>query len=58
MLAWPSRLGLRTLARSCRLSRLLRPALVTIWLIAALGWFANDPGISVAGRGNADGATR
>ncbi len=48
MLAWPSRLGLRTLARSCRLRRLLRPALVAMWLAAVLGWFADDSGISVA----------
>lgn len=48
MLTWPSRLGLRTMARACRGAALLRPALVAIWLAAVLGWFADDSGISVA----------
>jgi hypothetical protein len=47
MLAWPARLGLRTLDRALRRVALLRPALTALWLAAVLGWLAEDSGVSV-----------
>ncbi len=47
MLAWPARLRLTTLSRAMRAMPLLRPLLVALWLVAVLGWLANDSGVSV-----------
>ncbi|HEY1644064.1 MAG TPA: hypothetical protein VGG35_25595 [Streptosporangiaceae bacterium] len=47
MLAWPARLRLTTLSRAMRKMPLLRPLLVALWLVAVLGWLANDSGVSV-----------
>lgn len=47
MLAWPDRLRLATLSRAMRQLPLLRPLLVALWLVAVLGWLANDSGVSV-----------
>ena len=48
MIAWPARLGLRTLDDAFGRVALLRPALTAMWLAAVLGWLADDSGISVA----------
>jgi hypothetical protein len=49
MLAWPGRLRLATLSRAMRALPLLRPLLFALWLVAVLGWLANDSGVSVTG---------
>ena len=45
--AWPVRLRCPRLARAYRQIPLLRPALAAVWLTAALGWLAEDSGITV-----------
>ncbi|HEY2286164.1 MAG TPA: hypothetical protein VGH88_10525 [Streptosporangiaceae bacterium] len=47
MLAWPDRLRLRTAAAALRAQPLLRPLLTAIWLVAVLGWLADDSGVTV-----------
>jgi hypothetical protein len=47
MIAWPARLRCTLLARGYRQIPLLRPALAAIWLVAVLGWFAEDSGVTV-----------
>jgi hypothetical protein len=47
MLAWPDRLRLRTVALAMRAQPLLRPLLSAMWLVAVLGWLANDSGVTV-----------
>jgi hypothetical protein len=47
MLAWPSRLRLRTAAAAMRAEPLLRPLLTAIWLVGVLGWLADDSGVTV-----------
>jgi hypothetical protein len=47
MLAWPDRLRMATLSRAMHAMPLLRPLLVALWLVAVLGWLANDSGVSV-----------
>lgn len=46
-LAVPGRLRLATLAAAMRAQPLLRPLLIALWLVAVLGWLANDSGVSV-----------
>jgi hypothetical protein len=48
MLAWPSRLRLRTFVAASELEPLLRPALGAVWLAVVLGWLADDSGVSLA----------
>jgi hypothetical protein len=48
MLAWPARFRLRSLAAAFEALPLLRPALTAIWLVAVLGWVADDSGVTVA----------
>ncbi len=48
MLAWPRRLRLPTFVAASDLEPLLRPALIAVWLAVALGWLADDSGVSVA----------
>jgi hypothetical protein len=48
MLAWPARFRLRSLATAFEALPLLRPALTAIWLVAVLGWVADDSGVTVA----------
>jgi hypothetical protein len=45
--AWPGRLRCPLLARAYRQIPLLRAALAAVWLTAALGWFAEDSGVTV-----------
>jgi hypothetical protein len=47
-LAWPARLRLGSLAAGFRQLPLLRPILIAMWLVAVLGWLADDSGITVA----------
>jgi hypothetical protein len=47
MIAWPGRLRCTRLVRAYRQIPLLRPALAAIWLVAVLGWFAEDSGVTV-----------
>lgn len=49
MIGWPARLRLRVLADAYDRAELLRPVLLSIWLIGLLGWLADDSGVSVAG---------
>jgi hypothetical protein len=47
MLAWPDRLRLRTVSRAMGAEPLLRPLLTAMWLVAVLGWLADDSGVTV-----------
>jgi hypothetical protein len=47
VVAWPGRLRCPLLARVYRQIPLLRPALAAVWLTAALGWLAEDSGVTV-----------
>jgi hypothetical protein len=47
IVAWPARLRCTLLARAYRQIPLLRAALSAVWLIAVLGWFASDSGVTV-----------
>ena len=47
IVAWPTRLHCPLLARAYRQIPLLKPALAAVWLTAALGWFAEDSGVTV-----------
>ena len=47
IVAWPTRLHCPLLARAYRQIPLLRAALAAVWLTAALGWFAEDSGVTV-----------
>jgi hypothetical protein len=47
VLAWPSRFRLAALDRAYGALPLLRPALAAIWLVAVLGWLADDSGVTV-----------
>ena len=47
IVAWPARLHCPLLARAYRQIPLLRAALAAVWLTAALGWFAEDSGVTV-----------
>jgi hypothetical protein len=47
-LAWPARLRLRALSAAFQREPLLRPVLTAMWLVAVLGWLADDSGITVA----------
>ena len=48
MIAWPDRLRMAALAEAFGRVRLLRPVLTAIWLVAVLGWLADDSGVIVA----------
>ncbi len=48
IIAYPGRFRLRTLADAVETVPLLRPVLAAIWLVAALGWVADDSGVTVA----------
>jgi len=48
MLAWPSRLRLRTFVAACSRSALLRTSLFAVWLAVVLGWLVDDSGVSAA----------
>jgi hypothetical protein len=47
IVAWPTRLHCPVLARAYRQIAVLKPALAAVWLTAALGWFAEDSGVTV-----------
>jgi hypothetical protein len=47
IVAWPTRLHCPLLARAYRQIPVLKPALAAVWLTAALGWFAEDSGVTV-----------
>jgi hypothetical protein len=47
ILAWPHRFRLGGLNRAYAALPLLRPALAAIWLVAVLGWVADDSGVTV-----------
>jgi hypothetical protein len=47
MLAWPGRMRQRTLVQASRAEPLLRQILTAVWLVALLGWLADDSGVSV-----------
>jgi hypothetical protein len=47
IVAWPTRLHCPLLARAYRQIPVLKPALAAVWLPAALGWFAEDSGVTV-----------
>jgi hypothetical protein len=51
MVAWPARLRCTLLVRAYQRIPLLRAALSAIWLIAVLGWFAEDSGVTVPAAG-------
>ena len=48
IIAWPGRFRLRTLAGAVTTIPLLRPVLTAMWLVAVLGWVADDSGVTVA----------
>jgi hypothetical protein len=48
IIAYPGRFRLRTLADAVETVPLLRPVLAAIWLVATLGWVADDSGVTVA----------
>jgi hypothetical protein len=48
IIAWPGRFRLRALADAVHALPLLRPVLTAIWLVAVLGWIADDSGVTVA----------
>jgi hypothetical protein len=47
ILAWPHRFRLDGLNRAYDALSLLRPALAAMWLVAVLGWIADDSGVTV-----------
>ncbi len=47
ILAWPDRFRLGGLNRAYAALPLLRPALAAMWLVAVLGWIADDSGVTV-----------
>ncbi len=47
IVAWPARLHCPLLARAYQQIPLLRAALAAVWLTAALGWLAEDSGVTV-----------
>jgi hypothetical protein len=47
ILAWPHRFRLDGLNRAYGALALLRPALAAMWLVAVLGWVADDSGVTV-----------
>ena len=47
IVAWPIRLHCPLVARAYRQIPVLKPALAAVWLTAALGWFAEDSGVTV-----------
>ena len=51
MIAWPGRLRCTLLVRAYVAVPLLRAALSAVWLIAVLGWFAEDSGVTVPAAG-------
>ncbi len=51
MAAWPARLRCAALARAYERIPLLRAALAAIWLMAVLGWLAEDSGVTVPAAG-------
>jgi hypothetical protein len=51
MVAWPGRLRCALLVRAYERIPLLRAALSAMWLIAVLGWFAEDSGVTVPAAG-------
>ncbi len=51
MAAWPARLRCTLLVRAYQRIPLLRAALSAIWLMAVLGWFAEDSGATVPAAG-------
>jgi hypothetical protein len=51
IVAWPARLRCTLLVRAYEQIPLLRAALSAIWLIAVLGWFAEDSGVTVPAAG-------
>ncbi len=48
IIAWPGKFRLRTLAAAIQTVPLLRPVLTAMWLVAVLGWVADDSGVTVA----------
>ena len=46
-LAWPDRLRMATAAVAMRAEPLLLPLLTAMWLVALLGWLADDSGVTV-----------
>jgi hypothetical protein len=46
VVAWPARLHCALLARAYRQIPLLRAALSALWLVAVLGWLAEDSGVT------------
>ena len=48
IIAFPGRFRLRALADAAATIPLLRPVLTAIWLVAVLGWIADDSGVTVA----------
>src|SRR5207253_1145106 len=48
IVAWPIRLHCPLVARAYRQIPVLKPALAAVWLTAALGWFAEDSGVTVS----------
>jgi hypothetical protein len=51
VIAWPARLRCTLLVRACQQIPLLRAALSAVWLVAVLGWFAEDSGVTVPAAG-------
>jgi len=51
MLARPSWFALTTLPRAWAASPLLRATLTAVWVVAVLGWFAEDSGVAVPASG-------
>jgi peptidoglycan/LPS O-acetylase OafA/YrhL len=51
VIAWPARLRCTLLVRACQQIPLLRAALSAVWLMAVLGWFAEDSGVTVPAAG-------
>jgi hypothetical protein len=49
LLLWPDRFGAGALPRAWQTVPLLKVSLATIWLMAVLGWFAEDSGVGVPG---------
>lgn len=48
IIAWPGKFRLWTLAAAVQAVPLLRPVLTAMWLVAVLGWVADDSGVTVA----------
>jgi hypothetical protein len=49
VIGWPARFRAGLLVRGYQAIPLLKTILVAIWLMAVLGWFAEDSGVTVAG---------